>query len=56
MEIDLTDAETRKHLMRQMGHMGGKARLESMTKKARSESARNAAKARWKKSKKPTSR
>jgi hypothetical protein len=30
------------------GAYGGKARLESMTKKARSDSARNAAKAPWK--------
>ena len=42
--------------MREMGRVGGKARVEGMSKKALSESGRKAAKARWKGHKKPTSR
>lgn len=41
--------------MRELGRMGGKARLETMTTKARSESARNAANTRWGQTKKSIS-
>jgi hypothetical protein len=47
--IDLNDREMVKEFMRGMGAKGGKARLKTMSKKARSASAKNAAEARWKK-------
>jgi hypothetical protein len=43
------NAQTISDVMRSMGAKGGKARLKTMSKKQRSDSARKAAKARWKK-------
>ena len=47
---DLANADAVRGVMRQLGRKGGKARSKSLTKKQRSEIARMAAEARWKKS------
>lgn len=45
--LDTSDPAAVKQFMRTLGAKGGKARLKTMSKKDRSESAKKAANARW---------